>query len=63
MNCPNCGAPIAGGICEYCGSRVKNDNDIFIEIKIDEKKLRAELLESQLRFARATGYPYVRGLL
>lgn len=22
LNCPNCGAPITGEICEYCGSRV-----------------------------------------
>lgn len=22
MNCPNCGAPITGEICDYCGSRV-----------------------------------------
>lgn len=21
-NCPNCGAPIAGSVCEYCGTRV-----------------------------------------
>lgn len=20
-NCPNCGAPIAGSVCEYCGTR------------------------------------------
>ena len=22
LNCPNCGAPITGEICAYCGSRV-----------------------------------------
>ena len=21
LNCPNCGAPITGEICEYCGKR------------------------------------------
>ena len=20
-NCPNCGAPIAGSVCEYCGTK------------------------------------------
>lgn len=20
-NCPNCGAPVTGGVCEYCGTR------------------------------------------
>lgn len=21
MNCPNCGAPITSGVCEYCGTK------------------------------------------
>lgn len=31
LNCPNCGAPITGEICEYCGSRVlpKADADVL----------------------------------
>lgn len=24
LNCPNCGAPVTGGTCEYCGSRVED---------------------------------------
>lgn len=24
-NCENCGAPLHGNICEYCGSEVKPD--------------------------------------
>ena len=22
-NCPNCGAPVSGGVCEYCGTKFK----------------------------------------
>lgn len=31
LNCPNCGAPITGEICEYCGSRVlpRADADVL----------------------------------
>lgn len=22
-NCPNCGAPVSGSVCEYCGTKFK----------------------------------------
>ena len=27
LNCPNCGAPINGEKCEYCGTRFKDDTE------------------------------------
>ena len=30
-NCPNCGAPITGSVCEYCGTR----HDTGITIRFD----------------------------
>lgn len=30
-NCPNCGAPITGSVCEYCGTR----HDMGVTIRFD----------------------------
>lgn len=30
-NCPNCGAPITGPVCEYCGTR----HDMGVTIRFD----------------------------
>lgn len=32
QNCPNCGAPISGNICSYCGTRFKVENYVVIPI-------------------------------
>ena len=24
-NCPNCGAPVSGSVCEYCGTKFRED--------------------------------------
>ena len=24
-NCPNCGAPISGSVCEYCGTKFREE--------------------------------------
>lgn len=26
-NCPNCGAPVSGIVCEYCGTRFKQEGE------------------------------------
>lgn len=32
-NCPNCGAPVNGSVCEYCGTRfASSQNEITMEI-------------------------------
>lgn len=43
-NCPNCGAPVNGPICEYCGSVLNNE-----EAEQTEYKIR----QTQEQFARA----------
>lgn len=49
-NCPNCGAPITGRQCEYCGTIVKEDplfpNRVFIE-RQGAKKICAEVAISR----------------
>ena len=30
--CPNCGAPIHGDRCEYCGTSFKNPQEINVQI-------------------------------
>ena len=42
LNCPNCGAPRTGTICEYCGTVFYNTN--YIEAKQSEiNKIKAEI--------------------
>ena len=49
LNCPNCGAPITGGKCEYCGTVFRDreedaeilyaDNRPILTLKMDTKQL------------------------
>lgn len=41
-NCPNCGAPITGDRCEYCGT-------VFRKEKQEDKKIAADDLADALR--------------
>lgn len=46
LNCPNCGAPRTGTICEYCGTVFYNIN--HIEAKQSEiNKIKAEINKLQ----------------
>lgn len=44
LNCPNCGAPISGSACEYCGTvfrkkktiKLYADGQVIEEIEIEE---------------------------
>lgn len=40
LNCPNCGAPITGDRCEYCGTQfidctVKKDKPFYLKVSLD----------------------------
>ena len=40
LNCPNCGAPITGDRCEYCGTQfidctVKKDKPFYLKVSVD----------------------------
>lgn len=37
-NCKNCGAPIVGSLCEYCGSRIENP-----ELEAAKRELEREI--------------------
>ena len=45
-NCPNCGAPIKGGMCEYCGT-ITNDVDSEIARLELEKQSIINQMENQ----------------
>lgn len=40
MTCPNCGAPVIGWICDYCGT-------VFIDIQ-EVERIKQEILEAQM---------------
>lgn len=44
-NCPNCGAPLKGGKCEYCGTETQNmsKSDIGNYLNGDYKSRNEEL--------------------
>lgn len=44
-NCPNCGAPLKGGRCEYCGTQVEPPRRVLVPethsyITIDAEKIQ-----------------------
>ena len=49
-NCPNCGAPISGIKCEYCGTQFFDLADIelnkysFLQMKINDKVMLCEAM-------------------
>lgn len=51
MNCKNCGAPLRGHVCEYCGTEyaVSQKADVektLGELKENIQRLKAELSQS-----------------
>lgn len=51
-NCPNCGAPVHGAVCEYCGT-VQTSPELAAEIKLSEKIIRRMIEEDYWRKAAA----------
>lgn len=51
INCPNCGAPIKGNVCEYCGTI----SPLFEEKKRDYEQ-RIAKLEADLNDAKQADY-------
>lgn len=40
-NCPNCGAPITGKVCEYCGTQhAKEVEQVTIDVSYDRVAVR-----------------------
>lgn len=63
-NCPNCGAPILGDVCEYCGtpfydfSVLDVDKPCWITIKYGNSLLKAKMYVGNLS-ATVEQSPYV----
>lgn len=37
-NCPNCGAPLNGGKCEYCGTEINHiDDDAILRLELEKQ--------------------------
>lgn len=51
-NCPNCGAPITGSKCEYCGTVFKDIQREIYSLQMDTKAL-ASALRTQELFSEA----------
>ena len=51
MNCPNCGAPIRGDVCEYCGTI----SPLYDE-KRQEYESRIAKLNAELESAKQSDY-------
>lgn len=53
MNCPNCGAPLKGHICEYCGTSFVDEGETFeLRLYADElmaRKIYLEVQQAQMR--------------
>lgn len=41
MNCPNCGAPITGDKCEYCGTEFSQSRINDLTLKVDYSSILA----------------------
>lgn len=46
-NCPNCGAPRDGQVCEYCGTRFQDENIVTVELYADGKVVERIIREEQ----------------
>jgi predicted amidophosphoribosyltransferase len=47
-NCPNCGAPITGSRCEYCGTVFKFNNDRISKLKMENQVLQNLIVTNEL---------------
>jgi len=47
LNCPNCGAPIFGWKCEYCGTVFDNEPHIYQDLSNNAMSIRDQLNATQ----------------
>lgn len=52
MNCPNCGAPVNGNICEYCGTvhNICPKQDLKIDIRLDTALLQEAIYKANVAY-------------
>jgi len=49
INCPNCGAPVTSGRCEYCNTVIYNEDDAKKEMLLELNRLELNRLETKAR--------------
>lgn len=43
-NCPNCGAPLKGNKCEYCGTEIHHiDEDAIRKLELEKQSVMAQM--------------------
>ena len=58
-NCPNCGAPIIGDKCGYCGTEFdfhKSEYEKLISYRYNQLTTKQNILEVQLAMAKMSNY-------
>lgn len=50
-NCPNCGAPVTSGRCEYCNTVIYNENDAKKEVLLELQRLETEAHKLKFKLA------------
>ena len=56
MNCPNCGAPVNGFKCEYCGTILNNGEKLYFENRQMELWRHLDEARADLMIANLTAY-------
>ena len=52
LTCKNCGAPLNGNKCEYCGTQYVDNSKELAELEAKQKDLEAELRVKRLEIAQ-----------
>ncbi len=43
-NCPNCGAPLNGSKCEYCGTEIHHvDEDVIRQLEYEKLRVQSQI--------------------
>ena len=59
LNCPNCGAPITGSKCEYCGTIF--EKSVNLDLELD--RLTREIKEAQFYVSQSAQTSYLLSAL
>lgn len=65
LNCPNCGAPITGPQCEYCGTtfeEVKRQVGFYIPLDHILQKRKMEFQKARLEYMQAMQIAQINAL-
>lgn len=63
INCKNCGAPLNGNRCEYCGTEYVDNSKELAKLEAELKKSEAELRMAELEIAQQQQFAELYALL